>query len=835
MVRFRDLVGRGGKVDPTDLKQLFDSLDRHASHTELRPAQSEAVRSLTERRGERDLVLKISTGAGKTAVALTYLQSYMEETEGPVVYLCPTIQLVEQVCEEGAHLGIKAVSYLGGKTHPDPEAMAGHAVLVCTYSKLFNAKTTFDRSDVMLRPHAIVLDDAHAGVEEIRDAFTLKAQDPDTIERLLALFRAPCSAYRPGLWQDVENGDPFALMEVPFWIWRPMVGEVRGVLSEDFSNGKFIFVWPWLRDMLERCRCVVSGGAIEILPDILPINIVTAYAEAPHRLYASATLADDSVLVRELDCDPAAALCPIRPESDRGLGERMVLAPSLIDDALDRSAVMQVCKTLAKHYNVVVLCASETAARDWEDSGAQIFMKDDVAHGVRLLRDPAFGIRFAAFAQRYDGLDLPDDSCRILVIDGMPFGEGVADRYDSSVSGIIGGVRNRLVYRLEQGMGRAVRSHVDYAVVLLCGPELSSFVARREVRDTMNADSSAQLRLALDLAKLAAEDGAEPRSALLDMIRQALSRDAGWKQYYDENVRQASQSTSPQPDEVRVRVAAAERQAFESRSTGDVLGGIRILQTAIDDSGYEGKEKGWYLQKLAAYTYDLDPGRALEIQQSAYSHSHDFIRPPTILKRPPATVESDPRSTMLSWFSRFENGNGAVAAIEALQSKLNFAASAETVEQALLDLAEPLGAAGFRPEKEFGEGPDDLWLWPEHSFVIEAKTRKEATLSRQDGGQMLRSLEWFRRNYATRGDPIPVVASDTTLEERGAQYPGSTRVLTQDGALILMEKLKTFYRRLASETPIFLQPRAIGSIYQEFGLAPERLLAECTVPLKTRK
>ena len=45
-------------------------------------------------------MLKVSTGAGKTAVGLLFLQSHMEEAEEPAVYLCPAVQLVEQVIEE---------------------------------------------------------------------------------------------------------------------------------------------------------------------------------------------------------------------------------------------------------------------------------------------------------------------------------------------------------------------------------------------------------------------------------------------------------------------------------------------------------------------------------------------------------------------------------------------------------------------------------------------------------------------------------------------------------------------------------------------------------------
>jgi hypothetical protein len=91
---------------------------------------------------------------------------------------------------------------------------------------------------------------------------------------------------------------------------------------------------------------------------------------------------------------------------------------------------------------------------------------------------------------------------------------------------------------IEQGMGRAVRSHADYAVILLVGNELAHFIAKHEVLSAMNPDTKTQLKLAIDLAKLAMEDSASsPEEAVIDMMRQCLSRDNGWKQFYNETIR----------------------------------------------------------------------------------------------------------------------------------------------------------------------------------------------------------------------------------------------------------------------------------------------------------
>ena len=115
MIDFKKYGGKKRAVDVTDPLKLFESLDVKASHTTLRPAQIEAIQALASRRAERDHVLKMNTGAGKTTVALLYLRSHAAEKRKPVVYLCPTVQLVEQVLEEAAKLGIDAFHYAGGE------------------------------------------------------------------------------------------------------------------------------------------------------------------------------------------------------------------------------------------------------------------------------------------------------------------------------------------------------------------------------------------------------------------------------------------------------------------------------------------------------------------------------------------------------------------------------------------------------------------------------------------------------------------------------------------------------------------------------------------------
>ena len=75
-------------------------------------------------------------------------------------------------------------------------------------------------------------------------------------------------------------------------------------------------------------------------------------------------------------------------------------------------------------------------------------------------------------ANRYDGIDLPGDACRVILIVGLPTGTHLQERCLFEEVGASSALRERIRTRLMQGMGRATRSRSDRAVVILTGEEL---------------------------------------------------------------------------------------------------------------------------------------------------------------------------------------------------------------------------------------------------------------------------------------------------------------------------------------------------------------------------
>ncbi len=824
--------GGAGPLDPTDLLKLFESLDRRTTHTELRKAQIEACQELTKIRGEHDAVLKVSTGAGKTTLGLLYLRSHALEKQAPVVYLCPNTQLVGQVLAEAEALGLKAVDYRGGQPHVDSTGMSGEAIVVCTYKKLFTAGTTFNRADVQLSPCALVLDDAHAGIEEVRDAFTIRlSQDNEVAQKLRTLLEPALKKAMPGIWTGVVRDDPAALLEVPYWIWRPILDDVRELLADHAKDNELKFVWDHLRDRLELCRCIVGGAGIEITPDVPPVENVRAYKNAKHRLFTSATLADDSALVRELGCAPDAALTPVQPSSDAGVGERMVLAPTLINKTLDREWVMSWCSRISKVVRVVVLTASTPTANEWQKHGATVASGNVVDTTVDALRSG--GVSFAAFPNRYDGVDLPDDACRVLVLDGMPYGESMTTKHDAMVPGRPSASQNRLVHRIEQGMGRAVRSHVDYAVVILCGPELASFVSRREVLALFNPATQAQLQLARRLAEISLAEAASAgaASAFDSLVRGCIQRDQSWKDFYDTEVRQVANARKP-IDAVLIQLAAVERDAARKAVHDPGAAADIIEQAARQHASTDAAQLGWYLQIAASYRFGVDQAAAFELQAAAFLKNDRMFAPPKgVQMRPtdPGRVESP--TAILRWYETYENPNGAVAAVQALRAQLSFGASPETFERAICDVAELVGAQGSRPERTLDKGPDDLWLWETEGYIIECKNEEQGKpLPKRDSGQLHDSVQWFKDNYPTRA-AVPLVVARAVASHAKANFPTGTRVITPATLDCFMDAVENFVAALVKQPPKQWTPKQVGQLAVEHGVAREQFVGRYTVEL----
>jgi len=87
---FGRLLAQSASTAAIEPRELYASLPNKADgYGYLRDVQAQLLSKWRARRGERDLIIKVNTGAGKTIDGLVILQSYLNEGEGPELYVAP--------------------------------------------------------------------------------------------------------------------------------------------------------------------------------------------------------------------------------------------------------------------------------------------------------------------------------------------------------------------------------------------------------------------------------------------------------------------------------------------------------------------------------------------------------------------------------------------------------------------------------------------------------------------------------------------------------------------------------------------------------------------------
>lgn len=160
MVNFKKHLA-GKKVQkPVDPIALYDTLDRAHDKGPLRPAQISVLKEwFAHRQADRDVIVKLHTGQGKTLIGLLMLQSRLNASKGPALYLCPDNFLIDQTCEQAKEFGIPTC-----KAEPDLPAafLNSETILVTSVQKLFNGVTRFGLHNKSIGVGCLLMDDAHA-------------------------------------------------------------------------------------------------------------------------------------------------------------------------------------------------------------------------------------------------------------------------------------------------------------------------------------------------------------------------------------------------------------------------------------------------------------------------------------------------------------------------------------------------------------------------------------------------------------------------------------------------------------------------------------------------
>lgn len=785
---FNKLLQQQAQPAPIVPRELYASLPEKArGYGYLRDVQAEVLEAWHLRRAERDMVIKVNTGAGKTIDGLVILQSYLNAGEGPALYVAPDKYLVEQVRREAERIRIPTID-----NPDDPKYLAGDVIAVVNASKLFTGLSVFSdarpswRSRVPIK--SVVIDDAHAALTTMRQHLALSIPRADeAYDALLNLFEDDLRQQAPNDLLDVQDASLAALARISFWAWQSKVESVRKLLHKNRDSEAIKYAWPAVSEVLELCRAVFTGNAVTITPTLPPIRHITGFAEAAHRIYLTATLADDSVLVSEFGADADSVSKRITPLTAGDIGERMILAPLEMNPGLKPERVRRAVADLARDYNVVVLAPSAPAAKAWEVFTNRIIYAPDVAATVDGLRSGKH-IGLVVFVNKYDGIDLPEDACRVLVIDGLPEAQSAEDRVESQLRKHARFGDDRQIQRIEQGMGRGVRSNEDHCVVLLLGARLSQLVIGSDSLARFSPATRAQLELSRTVAG-GLQDA--PLEDILQVARQALDRDENW-------VRLAKlKLANIEPPTSNVSTTAIERRrAFEAAIDHNYRDAEHHMSAAVASSSDQA-EQGWLLEQQASYINLTDPVRAQTTLVSARKKNRAVLRPLSGISYTRLPASADQAQRVIEFAANNYSSPAELRlGFQAVLDDLVFDPErTEAFEEAMRGLAEHIGLSSQRPEFELREGPDVLWALGELRYwVIEVKSGVTGSLiHKRDANQLSGSMNWFAKRYDPTTKATPVMVHPVRKLAPDASAPDAMCILDEDGLI----KLKTSVTKLA--------------------------------------
>ena len=213
----------------------------------------------------------------------------------------------------------------------------------------------------------------------------------------------------------------------------------------------------------------------------------------------------------------------------------MIILPSLIDDECDRDLVVtKFSKMDNKKFGMVALVPNTKRANHYKNLGAICVDRENIFSIMEKLKRKEFG-HIVVINNRYDGIDLPDESCRILIIDSMPFFNSLSDKYEEKCRPNSEIINKRIAQKIEQGMGRGVRGEKDYCAILVIGSDIVKFMRSVTTNKFFSVQTQKQIDIGLEIAKMAQDEqdsDEAPIKQVISLIKQMLSRDEGWKEYY---------------------------------------------------------------------------------------------------------------------------------------------------------------------------------------------------------------------------------------------------------------------------------------------------------------
>jgi Rad3-related DNA helicase len=776
---------------PESPDRLFRDLPRR-KHASLYDHQGQILRTyVSTALVASDVALQLPTGSGKTLVGLLLAEWRRRKFRERVVYLCPTRQLVNQVAEEAStKYGLSVEAFTGRIKNYEPEAKAayigGERVAVTTYNSLFNTNPFFED------PEVIVVDDAHASENYIASQWTVRirrfSDDDKTLFKTVAgVLKGVLSDSNytrlTGDWQSID--DSTWVDKISTHKLAEVAGELRAAISENAGDGEQRFAWRMLADHLQACQLYVSSSEVMIRPLIPPTWAHAPFAGATQRIFMSATLGAGGDLER-LTGRPKITRLAIPEGWDRqGIGRRFFIFPEKSLKEADITKLRQALMKAAGR-SLVLTPSSESALEIGKDVESSlrypVFAAGDLETSKADFTNTKPAV--AVVANRYDGIDLPDDDCRLLFVEGLPRAANLQERFLMNRMGANLLFNERVQTRVFQAVGRCTRGLNDYSAVVVTGEDLPAYLTDRKRRSFFHPELQAELEFGID------QSSEVDAQTIIDNFKIFLEHESQWEDA-NENILEARENAIQAEFPAMGNLAAvvpheiAWQKALWDEDYGRAYDAAREVLGGLNDSRLRGYRALWhYLAGSAAELAAADGEAGFEaqarLQFTQAKEAASGIPWLVSLARGDASVPTADERRQTTVMLQVERLEAQLMRLGTLHNRAFSAREKEirdglqiggSFEWAQVLLGEHLGFAVGKRESD--ASPDPWWLVGDVSFVFEDHANAsgdtaviDATKARQAGSHP----DWMREFVlgATDTTIYPVLVTPAKKAKQGA-------------------------------------------------------------------
>jgi len=836
---FKKIVPKS--YEPDDPESLFRDLKGRSSSIQgLWSHQADILREYNSEHIEsKDVALQLPTGSGKTLVGLLIGEYHRLKYHKRVLYLCPTKQLVHQVHSYAKTYGIKAHAFVGKQSEYQTKEFNDYvnsdAIAITTYSALFNFNPRFNNSNV------IICDDAHGSEGYISSMWSLNISFNHVLfKKIINLFEDELPPIFVNQLQTRSQHEINPITEkIPSHIYFKRLKELRELLEVNISQEEKKLHYPWrtIQDNLFACNLFISRNEILIRPWIPPTLSHSPFSNASQRIYMSATLGAGGELERIIGIPKIERLSIPHGWDKQSSGRRLFVFPDY-NYSFDEYIIF-IANIVNESSRTLILCPNRDIADlikyRLQNAGVSHNIYDSYSIEESLDSFTSSDAAILLLTNRYDGIDLPGDACRQLLIVGCPGFTNLQESFLLSRLKMDSLLSDRVITRFTQATGRCTRGSTDYSLVVPIGSKLFEFCLAKENNEKLHPELQAELYFGLEQCK---DASLEDLHLLIDAF---MEQGEDWKNAEEDILQYRDQTSILEDPKTKAlsNVVSYEVQ-FEydlwNKNYPRAIENAKCIIDSLNGSIFDGYRALW--------NYFAGSAALLEFNSTKDDNwkgvSHEYFD------------EAKSCANMISWFSELPSSVDKVGtgsenidvlsgyALENIQNLLDkfkltgplfenkmkvfhdyiYEDKASDFEEGLTNLGKLLGFDSYHPGKE--AAPDSVWTLNDEIIILfEAKSgeKEDGVISVDTCRQSQGHYKWANsthKNYADYKKKICVIISKRKkLDGNAVAHSDDLYYIHINDIRQMFEKITGLLRRIRSQSSAYNKESIRIKLFEE--------------------